>query len=351
MKNGFEMKALSFMITDKCNLNCSFCSRNSGLQSHQYMEPEFIKKHLLEALSWSSLSVVNLTGGEPFLHPNISQILEIINSLGLNTRINTNGLFLDSKIHQIIDKYNVNLFTISLDSSIANIHDDIRGLSGAFDKTISNIKILVSQKRKVFIKATVNESNVNTIFDLMRLCEELGVYGFSFGRAMPIGRAKNNKLNNSEFINNYINMGYKVSSYASNSKMQILIDDPLRHFFDKRIIEYIANYDIPEMRGGCSAGCRFLLILPNCDVLACPAISEPCGNLLTENLQNIWYNSKQIKELRSRKNLEGDCKNCINKNICGGCRAYAESCSGNLLSEDTFCKQIRTCLICKEQSV
>ena len=123
------------------------------------------------------------------------------------------------------------------------------------------------------------------------------------------------------------------------SKLEFLIDDPLRHKFDKRIEKYFeTNPDLSKVWGGCTAACNFLYVLLNKDVLACTAITEPCGNLNDNTLEEIWYNSKQVEELRTRENLKGKCGKCKRKYICGGCRAYAYATTGDILGEDSFCR-------------
>lgn len=334
-----EMTSLSFMITNRCNLNCSFCSRNAKKENELFMQPEFIKEQIASALEWAPLKTINLSGGEPFMHPQIEEIVAIIKNFGLDIRINTNGLLLNSKVLDLIDKYGIKMFTISLDSSDPKIHDEIRGMKGAFDKTVKNISKLVERGCKVFVKATVTKENVNSILDLMKFVENIGVYGFSYSRTIPIGRATGLKDDNDNFIEQYFNMGKETSEYAKNSKLEFLIDDPLRHKFDVRIKEYFkTNPDLSKVWGGCTAGCNFLYVLLNKDVLACTAITKPCGNLNDSTLKEIWYESKQIEELRTRDNLKGKCAKCKNKYICGGCRAYAYATTGDVLGEDGFCK-------------
>ena len=182
---------------------------------------------------------------------------------------------------------------------------------------------------------------MESIFDLMKFAESLGAFGFSFSRTIPIGRASEiNDYQNKEFIQKYFEMGRKCSEYAKSSKMQLLIYDPIRHQFDTRIYDYLKEHSyLSHIWGGCTAGCNFLYIQLNKDVLACTAITEPCGNLNTESLYEIWENSKQLVDLRTRKNLKGKCSSCKRKEICGGCRAYALATTGDINGEDKFCKR------------
>src|SRR5690606_9152973 len=106
-----------------------------------------------------------------------------------------------------------------------------------------------------------------------------------------------------------------------------------------RIKEYLENNkDLSKVWGGCTAGCNFLYILIDKSVLSCTAVTEPCGDLNNSNLKEIWYNSKQLEEFRTRDNLKGKCGKCEQKYICGGCRAYAFATNKDILSEDTFCR-------------
>lgn len=337
-----RLNSLSFMITDKCNLNCSFCSRDAKSLNSTYMSSEFIKTQIEEVLKWNpDLKTINLSGGEPFLHPEFEKIIKIINSYNLDIRINTNGLFFSDENLALLNKYNVKLFTISLDSSSPEIHDEIRGKLGAFNATVEGIRRCVQNGYKVFIKATIGEKNVADLLNLVKLAEELEVYGFSYSRIIPIGRAFDNKEEDKQFIKKYLEMGNEVTKYVANSKIELLVDDPLRHMFDYRTKEFLSKEkNLENLWGGCTAGCKFLYIKLDKKVIACTAIEEPCGDLNNETLYEIWNKSKQLECLRTRNNLDGICGSCSKKYICGGCRAYALATTGNLFGEDLFCKSV-----------
>lgn len=332
-----NMRSLSFMITDKCNLKCVFCSKNADLKKNRFMDPIIIDEIIREALKSFNIEIINLTGGEALLHPQLDEILSIIDSYGLQARINTNGTMFNNKNIEMLNKHNAKMYTISLDGCSKERHDKIRGVDGAYERTIEGIKRAVKEGYKVFVKATVSENNVDEILDLMKKVDSLGVYGFSFGRTIPVGRGKKIDYSSKDFMDKYFKMGYETSKYSLKSNLEFLIDDPLRFKFDCRSRELLKNKNINELWGGCSAGCNFLYVNLDLDVLSCPVIMEPCGNLKKESLEEIWNNSKQLEEFRTRNNLEGKCGNCNFKNICGGCRAYALATTGSVLGEDTFC--------------
>ena len=83
---------------NKCNLKCSFCcfrDRNQDLQ----LELHDIKKLLKEYASLGARAITITGGGEPFLHPDINEILETAQHYGLQIGVTSNGLCLNKIIN------------------------------------------------------------------------------------------------------------------------------------------------------------------------------------------------------------------------------------------------------------
>jgi len=69
---------------------------------------------------------------------------------------------------------------------------------------------------------------------------------------------------------------------------------------------------------GCVAGYSSLTILPNGDVYPCRRLPIYVGNVLKQSLEEIFYNSKELKRLRSPENIDIRCRNCLYSNECMG---------------------------------
>lgn len=96
MNNSF-LKYLEIHLVDHCNLNCKGCGHFSSLSPPAFLDiSEFeddliqLKKHFKE------IGQLRLMGGEPLLHPECLQFLEIARSIYKNTRLSlvTNGILL-----------------------------------------------------------------------------------------------------------------------------------------------------------------------------------------------------------------------------------------------------------------
>ena len=89
---------------------------------------------------------------------------------------------------------------------------------------------------------------------------------------------------------------------------------------------------------GCGAGRLVARILPDGVITPCVFLPTPIGSFREGSFQEIWRNSKLLKQFRDRNEFTGNCKDCDHLAVCGGCRAVAHAYSkGNPLSGDPHC--------------
>jgi len=101
MKSVFANDRLRISVTDSCNFKCKYCTNEGqGHNGGNFIDLGFIKR-LTEFILENQLYIkkLNITGGEPLLHPNLIEIVEIFKSAVSSITLNTNGELLDkSKI-------------------------------------------------------------------------------------------------------------------------------------------------------------------------------------------------------------------------------------------------------------
>ena len=89
-------------VTNRCNARCSFCFIDfddpKTFQGELTLEEiEILTKNL-----GKSLLNVNLTGGEPFIRPDLNQLVKRCVELGVHPRIQTNGLATESALKEVV---------------------------------------------------------------------------------------------------------------------------------------------------------------------------------------------------------------------------------------------------------
>lgn len=90
-----KFKQIYIEITNICNLNCSFCPKNS--RPKKFMTVEEFEKITDEISPLTNTICLHLMG-EPLLHPNIKEIFEICSKKKLNVYLTTNGTLLKQSL-------------------------------------------------------------------------------------------------------------------------------------------------------------------------------------------------------------------------------------------------------------
>ena len=136
-------------VTYRCNARCAMC--NLGRDHGEEITAGTIDRLTADQDALSELAVVNITGGEPFLHRRLEEICftlaERVPSLRL-IGFSTNGL-LPERIHGVMRNLAENLpgrdlklgIEISLDGP-AEVHDRVRGVPGAYEKAMAAFRAL-----------------------------------------------------------------------------------------------------------------------------------------------------------------------------------------------------------------
>ncbi len=83
---------LCFEIIQKCLNNCKFCSSNSNEDCKHIIQYDDFKKTVEYLHSKFGVKEIALSGGEPFLHPDILEMVMLCKNLEIKTTIYTSGM-------------------------------------------------------------------------------------------------------------------------------------------------------------------------------------------------------------------------------------------------------------------
>jgi MoaA/NifB/PqqE/SkfB family radical SAM enzyme len=81
-------------VTDRCNLDCSYCTEYDNSQPHPSLSD--LKKWALKIRELGTMRIA-LVGGEPLTHPDIVELVRYCRELGFATSLTTNGFLLTRK--------------------------------------------------------------------------------------------------------------------------------------------------------------------------------------------------------------------------------------------------------------
>jgi radical SAM protein with 4Fe4S-binding SPASM domain len=368
-------------FTYQCNLRCKHCYENAGVEKRKELSTEEAK-HVLDILSKTAgigLPALSFSGGEPLARKDFFELAAYAKKRVGYVSIASNGTLITKDAAKRIKDVGIDYAEISIDGATAGVHDEFRGIPGAFERAMEGVKNCVEEGVDTCIATTIHRDNQSELEKLIELSKELGVRFMHFNY-IPTGRAKayveldltpDERLRVLETIGKEIIELYlqakeeelkhgksnvKVDRFFSTCPQYASVTRELSkrfgekfmveaHYAAKRGVESVANF-----LGGCGAGRLYCCLEPNGDIKPCvffPTNKDTVlGNILKDNFEEIWDKHPLLWKLRVRENLEDyivdgkrvGCGSCSDKYICGGCRARAYSYfNGNVRTPDIGC--------------
>lgn len=320
---------LSWNTTKRCNLYCKHCYRDSDEhpQENELTLEEGMK--LIDGIQATGIfKILILSGGEPLLREDLEDLVSYAKSKGLIPVLGTNGTLLNLERAKSLKASGLAAVGVSLDSVRAVSHDGFRQTPGAFKQAIEGIKNAKAVGLRVQINPTLTRDNVGELEQLVQMSVELGAGAMHPFFLVEAGRGKcitENALSDQEYFD------------ALNEilKLQTQYDIELKPTCAPQFMSLAKQLDMPmRFTRGCLAGISYCCILPDGVVHVCPYLPIVAGDVREKSFDLIWKNSEVFKALREASNYEGNCGNCSDQSICGGCRARAFYKNGHYLAED-----------------
>lgn len=319
-------------INNECNLNCKHC-RVSEKNDHEKLSLKEAKQ-LLSEIWYNGITMLNLSGGEPFLRKDLFDILDYTKKFE-DIVITTNGTLLDEqKCKKLANYLNVRL-SISLDG-LEETHDKFRQKKGAFQKVIHTLPILKKYNIPYAIKYTLSQETMGDAIGLIRLIAKYGATEFNTRRVIVAGNAEQDMLLTKE---EYKKIIQQIIQECKKLGIHFRTGDPLLiPVFSEVFGIDTKKDDLSKIYAGCQAGDEIIYIDYKGNVGACSYIPKFADNIKEKSLDDILANNQLFIDLRDYKNkLQGKCEKCYYKTICGGCRASAMAFKNSLFAEDPLC--------------
>lgn len=305
-------------VTERCNLHCAHCFVSATNQGDD-ISVKMIQKKVIPKLKECKVISITITGGEPFIHPDIMEIVQLFRESNLRVGICTNATLINQKqIEQLAKSKNVHI-NVSLDGFSPNSHGKFRGNKDSFKKTIKTIQQLSNHGLLQGLLVTPNTlTNIN---EYVRICQFAIKNKAKYVLMNPLssfGRGVKSKENLRSQNNTMIQI--KKFTEPFQTRLQIVS------------IRFPNNQKLPL--SFCEAG-SIIYVFTHGEVAVCPylvfAAKTPKSKHKPEEfiVGNIFNDSNIAEKLKTFKFHERynsssylACKSCYLKSRCGkGCPA------------------------------
>jgi len=328
-----------FEVTSNCNLRCLHCHARGGEFRSDELDTRSAKKVIESLADVREFRTLVFTGGEPLVRRDIFQLMKYASDIGFYTILATNATLITREIARRLREVKIGGIAASIDFVDPVMHDEYRGVAGAFETTLKGI--LNAQKEGLYIQIniTISKRNINQLGELTMLADKIGAHVILLYQLIPSGRGENlfNEALDSEYFKILIERLHNIQSRIN----PVTIPVGLPEYFAYLTKSMDLNPKIAShIFKGCIAGRGMYYIKPNGDVWPCPFLPIPAGNLKEKSAKEIWRSSV-FNMFRDRSRLRNQCSRCIYREVCGGCRARAYAYTRDPLESDPCCPLYR----------
>ena len=163
------MSAFNIWVTEKCNLNCSYCYE--GEKRCIDMSDEVIEKtvsFIHDNMAKNEANNINFHGGEPLLaFEKIIKIIHLCDDMGdFCYSLTTNGTVINNTMLEKLKENRVYI-SLSIDGT-KEIHDFNRKRkdgSGSYDWAVKSLKLLQEKEMDIRVRMTVTPDTVSRLYD------------------------------------------------------------------------------------------------------------------------------------------------------------------------------------------
>ena len=192
-RSKVQLSIFGLEVTQQCNSNCKYCYNvwkctpsfpTFNAETEKFMEIIRILKEQ------TKVKLISITGGEPLIRDDISEIVEFMKANKIDCNLLTNGSLINEKNAEELANLGISIFEIPLLAPEAKTHDELMG-ANIFQNAVSGIAELTSNDANVVTAFVATKKNIDRVGETMDLAFSLGAKGIMFNRFNPGGEGLN----------------------------------------------------------------------------------------------------------------------------------------------------------------
>lgn len=304
-----HLKRLQIELTRHCNLKCAYCYSESGPQRRSGLTLDRVMA-VLEQADQMGCIWLDLTGGEFFLYPHWSEVLDAAGARGFVITIHTNGTTLTDRVIAAMVSTGVRTLQVSFDSHDADVHDRARGRVGAFDKAVRGVCLAKAAGIRTRVCFMVHKANVAQIGHAIEY--------FTNGLGVPVA------------LDRVVRAGGELKAEAGLSAAEYyeaIVPFLSRQVSSTKICEG-SKVNLQAIEPHCGVASSFVYLTADGEFAICPTMTSRDSSafegprLPAWDLRRAWIEGPVFERLR-----RVNCRNvltCRAGSSCrGGCRSNA----------------------------
>ena len=317
LQGGRYPLAGEFELTDRCNLSCAHCYINQPAACNQARQDELSTaqvKEVLDQIAEAGCLHLLLTGGEPLLRPDFSEIYLHARRKGILVMLFTNATMLTPTIIEVLKEAPPHLVEVSIYGATQETYEAVSRVPGSFKRFLHGLRLLQESGLPVATKSVLLTINKHELPMMRKLAEDFGFRYRYDGSIFP-------RLNGSDDP-----FQYRLSI---EEMLELDRSDP------ERMQAWVDNYENTkhlQMRSekfvySCGAGYRSFHISSSGELSPCMMTRRPSYDILEMGFRNAWQKLGEVRLVE--RTLKLPCINCSAAGMCVQCPGWSQLVHGD----------------------
>ena len=319
----------TFEITPLCNMNCRMCYVRLSKQEQESLHALIPGSKWIElgreAVSRGMLYLL-VTGGEPFSHPDVKEILAGLHSLGLVISFNTNGTLIDENVVSWLKRTPPARLNITLYGASDETYAGLCRSSDGFTRVTRAIELLREAGITVKLNCSLTPYNISDLEAMVRYAESKNLILETTAYMFPPMR-KNMELigTNDRFTAEEAAYVTAYAEWCQNGDEIYLARMKKRDFSIPSDIDDTCAEQGEGIR--CRAGKSSFWVTWDGRMLPCGmVVSDDAPDVFEVGFDASW---EAVKKYAESILLPAKCRNCAAKDSCRACAAMAKTETGD----------------------
>ncbi|MFH1127142.1 MAG: radical SAM protein [archaeon] len=277
----YQPKSGFLVDTSDCNNDppCLYCRSYKEVSKDKPLT--LLEKYgVIDQMIDLGVNQLTLTGGEPFLNPNLADLVKYACNRDMKVIIATNGKLLTGEFLSGIDKNKVRI-QVSLDSIYKEINDTLRG-EGSYDAAIRALDLCKEYDVKSQTSITITGVNLDSIPDTIEDAISNGSL-VKLRQMVVIGRGESHR----ELMVDDNELNNLITKYVLNPEYKGRVDIEQVPYFSK---------NDPKAAKVCSAGNGIIYVEHDGAVGICPSAKHFVSNVRDKSLKEIYRDMSRFRE-------------------------------------------------------
>jgi MoaA/NifB/PqqE/SkfB family radical SAM enzyme len=312
---------VTVQVTDACNMRCGHC--HNLKVGTQHLDLARFRSLVTEFRALRVFNV-NVSGGEPLLHPDVVELVSAVHAAGLSVTMSTNATLLTPKLAHRLAAVGLRRVQVSLDSSVPAEHDRIRGRRNAYDRMVKGLSEFRSNGITYTLVTTLTHQSAESYESSIDTAFSLGAAAHKVNLVIPQGRACRDTVPSAEQVTGWTE-AFRRKRDEYDGRMRVMAETMFL-----TVSALSTAHSGNRARPTCPAGILTCGIDATGDVHPCSFFTgHTIGNALVDGGFTAVWHSNAWASTRRRNNPDP-----TGVPSPGGCAARAYGYSGTLDAVD-----------------